>query len=197
MDAIKRIVLLGDKSVGKTCFLLSYITNIFPEDYQPTVCDYFNKSMTLDAKKVDLGFWDTEFGYSFDDLRPIVYPNTDCFIICFSVVDPNSLENIKSKWIPEMRGFCKFAPFILVGTKIDLREDVKIIEKLSQKELTPISYEMGKQFANEMGASDYFEISAKLNIGLNELVNKVAEVSTLDDKIINNNVISKKQCCLF
>jgi GTPase SAR1 family protein len=32
----------------------------------------------------------------------MAYPNTDVFILCFSVVDPDSYSNILSKWIPEL-----------------------------------------------------------------------------------------------
>jgi GTPase SAR1 family protein len=32
----------------------------------------------------------------------MAYPNTDVFILCFSVVDPDSYSNILGKWIPEL-----------------------------------------------------------------------------------------------
>jgi Ras-related C3 botulinum toxin substrate 1 len=34
-------------------------------------------------------------------LRPLSYPQTDIFLVCFSVVSPASFENIKTKWLPE------------------------------------------------------------------------------------------------
>ena len=39
----------------------------------------------------------------YDRLRPLSYPQTDVFLVCFSVESPTSLENVKHKWIPEIR----------------------------------------------------------------------------------------------
>ena len=32
-----------------------------------------------------------------DQLRPLYYPQTDVFLVCFSVVSPGSFENVKEK----------------------------------------------------------------------------------------------------
>jgi len=51
------------------------------------------------------------------------------FLVCFSVVNPNSYDNVTSKWVPELRLHCAEAPIILVGTKIDLRNDSDVLKK--------------------------------------------------------------------
>lgn len=33
----------------------------------------------------------------YDRLRPLSYPQTDVFLICFSLVSPPSFENVKTK----------------------------------------------------------------------------------------------------
>ena len=33
----------------------------------------------------------------YDRLRPLSYPQTDVFLVCFSVVNPSSFENVKEK----------------------------------------------------------------------------------------------------
>ena len=35
----------------------------------------------------------------YDRLRPLSYPQTDVFLVCFSVVSPASFENVKEKVI--------------------------------------------------------------------------------------------------
>lgn len=35
----------------------------------------------------------------YDRLRPLSYPQTDVFLVCFSVVSPSSFENVKEKVI--------------------------------------------------------------------------------------------------
>merc|ERR1739844_709663 len=76
----------------------------------------------------------------YDRLRPLSYPQTDVFLICFSLVNPASFENVRAKWYPEVRHHCPQVPIILVGTKLDLREDKETIDKLKEKRLAPITY---------------------------------------------------------
>jgi len=40
-------------------------------------------------------------------LRPLSYPQTDVFLLCFSIVSPPSFENIRTKWWPEIQHHCK------------------------------------------------------------------------------------------
>ncbi len=62
--------------------------------------------------------------------RPLSYAQTDVFLICFSIVNPISFENVRTKWYPEVKFFCPNTPIILVGTKLDLREDGRVLERL-------------------------------------------------------------------
>ena len=71
--------------------------------------------MVCDRVPVSLGLWDTAAQEDFDRLRPLSYPQTDVFLICFSVVSPSSFENVTSKWCPEIKHHCADAPILLVG----------------------------------------------------------------------------------
>ena len=64
----------------------------------------------------------------------------DVFLLCFSLVNPASFENARAKWCPELRHHRPNVPILLVGTKLDLREDRETIEKLEEKRLAPITY---------------------------------------------------------
>ena len=67
---------------------------------------------------------------------------------------------ILSKWHPEISHHCPNTPVILVGTKLDLRDDKETIEKLKQRRVAPISYSQGLEMMNEIGAVKYLECSA-------------------------------------
>jgi Ras-related C3 botulinum toxin substrate 1 len=97
--------------------------------------------MIVDGRSVKLGLWDTAGSEEYDRLRPLAYPQTDVFLICFSLVDPKSFENVREKWYKEIRHHCPTTPIILVGTKMDLRDDRSTLEKLLEMEMGPISQE--------------------------------------------------------
>lgn len=71
--------------------------------------------MQVDGIQVSLGLWDTAGQEDYDRLRPLSYPQTDVFLICFSIASPSSFENVTSKWYPEIKHHCPDAPIILVG----------------------------------------------------------------------------------
>jgi Ras-related C3 botulinum toxin substrate 1 len=93
-----------------------------------------------DGKTYTLELWDTAGQQDYDRLRPLSYPGTDIFLICFSLVGPKSFENVRAKWYPEVRHHCPKVPIILVGTKLDLREDKEFVEKMREKKLEPIKH---------------------------------------------------------
>lgn len=64
------------------------------------------------------------------------------------------------QWVPEITHHCPRTPFLLVGTQIDLRDDVATIEKLAKNKQKPISAEQGEKLAKELKAVKYVECSA-------------------------------------
>lgn len=193
MEHVK-LVFLGDGTVGKTCFLISYFENRFPDDYVPTVFDNRLTKQEIDGKFVEVGYWDYAGREDSDRLRPLMYPGTSCFLLFFSLVCPDSLENIKTKWVPEIQHHCPTTPFILVGSKLDLRENQEMVEKLNKKGLKPVTYETGLEFAKEIGAQYYVETSALNQIGLREAVTKAIHCTT---STLEKTQQKKRTMCLL
>ena len=114
----------------------------------------------VDGKPISLGLWDTAGQEDYDRLRPLSYPQTDVFLICFSIVSPPSFDNVKAKWFLEIEHHAPNVPIILVGTKLDLREDKATMDSLRQKRMEPVSYEQALQVSKEIRAHKYLECSA-------------------------------------
>lgn len=89
MNTVK-CVIVGDGAVGKTCVLHSYITRTIPADYIPTVFDNHTVSVMSFNRPYSLSLWDTAGQEDYDRLRPLSYPGTDVFLICFSIDSPES-----------------------------------------------------------------------------------------------------------
>ena len=128
-------------------------------------------------------------------LRPLSYPQTDVFLICFAVVSPSSYDNINQRWLPEIKvnGFLPKnisvlilsrqhhnpdTPIILVGLKIDLREDKTTLAELSEKGVKPISTAEGQAIGKEIGAYRYLECSALTQKGLKEVFDEAVSIAT-------------------
>lgn len=54
-----------------------------------------------------------------EQLRPLSYPMTDVFLICLSVVNPASFQNVKEEWVScEPKEYAPNVPFLLIGTQV-------------------------------------------------------------------------------
>ena len=137
----KKLVIVGDGACGKTCLLIVFSKDQFPEVYVPTVFENYVADIEVDGKQVrtkllslsgrsfhillyvkksfqvELALWDTAGQEDYDRLRPLSYPDTDVILMCFSIDSPDSLDNIPEKWTPEVKHFCPNVPIILVGNK--------------------------------------------------------------------------------
>ena len=110
----------------------------------------------------------------YDRLRPLSYPQTDVFLVCFSVTSPASFENVKEKWFPEVHHHCPGVPCLIVGTQIDLRDDPQVLEKLARQKQRPVTPDQGERLARELGAVKYVECSALTQKGLKNVFDEVS-----------------------
>lgn len=117
-----KLTAVGDGTVGKTCMLITCrcavpparpsctrvpdgsrcphtdTTNTFPQDYTPTMFDSYETDVNVNGVKTHVILTDTAGQEDFDQLRPLSYNSTDCFILCFSVASHPSFENITQRW---------------------------------------------------------------------------------------------------
>jgi len=162
----KKLVIVGDGACGKTCLLIVFSKDEFPEVYVPTVFENYVADIEVDNRQVELALWDTAGQEDYDRLRPLSYPDTDVILMCFSIDQPDSLENIPEKWVPEVKHFCPNVPIVLVGNKKDLRNDDYTIRDLQRNKQSPVTFNEGEQMASRIGAKAYLECSALTKDGV-------------------------------
>lgn len=153
-----KIVVVGDGGCGKTCMLVSYAQQKFPEIYVPTIFEnYVTSVQSPNGKVIDVALWDTAGQEEYDRLRPLSYPDSDVILICFAVDNLVSLQNVKDMWYPEVNHFCPGIPVILVGTKSDLGIN--------------FDPDLPVQLATEINAIGYIQCSAKTMFNVKTVFN--------------------------
>jgi len=173
----KKLVVVGDGECGKTCLLIVFSKDEFPEVYVPTVFETYVADIEVDGTQVELALWDTAGQEDYDRLRPLSYPDTDVILMCFGIDNPDSFENIFEKWVPEVNHFCPNVPVVLVGNKKDLRHDKAVHEELEKRKLKPVSTDEARMLAERMKAYTYLECSAKTREGVREIFDTAARAS--------------------
>ncbi|ESO82046.1 hypothetical protein LOTGIDRAFT_223513 [Lottia gigantea] len=187
-DSIVRskIVVVGDCNCGKTSLIQRYVKDSFNEVYTPTGFDTFSTTYNVsETYKIQITIWDTSGDAGYDRVRPLSYSEADLVMVCFSVTDMESLENVVSKWLPEVREYCPKQPIMLVGCKTDLRNELKS-KPVSSTSSSPqlVSYDQGLKTAKHIGALVYSETSAKTSA---KSVSDVLEVAALSSAGTKSN----------
>ena len=128
-----------------------------------------------------------------DRLRPLSYPGTDIFLVCFSVNSPTTFDNVSKKWWQEIQHHAPGVPFILIGTKIDLRNDPKTISELEAKKQSPITKAQGDALCAELKGIKYMECSALTQEGLKQVFDEAIRCVLM----AHNAAQNKKSKCLI
>ena len=185
-----KILLLGDSTVGKTCFLLRYTDDTFLDLHMATIgLDYRLKTMILDDQKmVKVQLWDTAGQDKFRAITRNYYKGARGIILIYDVTNIKSYENIKKQINEIKEEISENITIVLIGNKIDNENQRKI------------SKEQGEKLANDYNVT-FFETSAKTGQGINEsvfyLVQKIVENDPELKKRGKNLKIKnkKKSCC--
>ncbi|KAF8070376.1 ras family-domain-containing protein [Lyophyllum atratum] len=159
--------------VGKHRCYVQFALGEFPKEYV-SVFDNYVAEIRLDEKPVQLALWDTAGQEEYERLRPMSYSKSHVILIAFALDTPDSLENVTTKWIEEVRSICgPSIPVLLVGCKADLRPQT----------ITPdtpwVTREQGERVAQIIGARAYKECSALKIEGVDDVFETATRASML------------------
>ena len=154
---VVKIIIIGNQSVGKTNIVTRYVKGEFSEDYMITIgMDFLTCNLKSDDKIFKLRLWDTAGSEKFRSITKGYYSNTCCALIVYDITNQNSFDSVK-QWIEDVKNYAdKDTHLVLVGNKIDLKDQRKI------------SKEDGQNLATQNGM-DFYESSALTGENINNI----------------------------
>jgi len=142
-EMIFKIIVIGDPAVGKTSLLTNFCGEKFNYEYVPTVGVNITKEpvtikddMGKDTK-INLMVWDIAGQPQFYMLHRPYFNGADGMMLVYDLTRSSSFSNINNWFSTAVKYGLSGIPRILIGNKIDLNEERKIIlpmaEHLSEK----------------------------------------------------------------
>ncbi|MFX0003260.1 MAG: Rab family GTPase [Candidatus Hodarchaeota archaeon] len=153
-----KVLLTGAAAVGKTSLVQRFIKNRFQANYKLTVgVDILTKDVEFRPGEIaTLSIWDIGGQQRFEFIRSTFYKGAAGTLLVFDLTREQTYTEIR-KWLTEIRQFAGDIPFVLIGNKADLMEDVGVV----------IDRDEARSFAENEG-SIYIETSAKTGVNVDE-----------------------------
>lgn len=190
-----KVVAVGERRSGKTHLLFTLTERKPIRNFSEII--YSFKSISVrnsDGKELEIAFFSTDDREDFDSFSPILYPETDLILACYSVVNPDSFWSIPDRWIPEVRLYLPKVPIILVGCCKELRNDPRTLQRLRERAQEPVLYEDGRQMANSIGAVGYLECSPTTADGIPELLEAISREAL---RFIEKKMKGRRSSCVI
>ena len=209
-DYLLKYIIIGNSGVGKSNITIRFLYGKFEGNYIPTIgAEYGAKNIIIDNKAYRIQIWDTAGQENFRSITRTYYNNCSCAFIIYDITNAKSFEDVQS-WVNDCKKNTKNSLlFVLIGNKIDLKEQ------------RVISYEEGEKYANEKGML-FFEVSAlsgqnievcfveslkniseRITKGLYDLSNPNCGIKLgyninkiIENRKKENDLEYKKKCCL-
>ncbi len=159
-----KILVIGEGAVGKTSIATRYTRGAFKESHLMTLgANFMLKDIKLtDGEKVRLSIWDTAGQERFRKVVETYYKGASGTILTFDLTNKKSFEEL-DYWKNTSNDKVKEMKYVMVGNKLDLEDNREVPTELAQNK------------ADEWGIP-YFEASAKTNININEIFDKMTEL---------------------
>ena len=187
------IIVVGDTTVGKTCFYRRWLKNDFQDNFLSTIgIDKQIKAVKVGDEECKITLWDTAGQDRFKSLPKKYYQNADGIFLLFDINNKETFDNVAT-WMNEINSCSNESEttIFLIGNKVDL--DKRCISKID-----------AENEANKYKIK-YFEVSCKLNMNIVEVMshmiyecyckfNKIEKKNNKSTQIKKSKSI-KRRCC--
>ncbi len=125
-DFIKRkILLLGDASVGKTSLIRRFVVDKFSDDYITTIGTKVTKKdlrLEFGNRTVDLSLmiWDVLGQKGYKGIQESAFRGARGVLLVYDLTRPETRQSLGDYWVPRVRAVAGSVPMLIVGNKVDL-----------------------------------------------------------------------------
>lgn len=178
----RKIVIVGDQGVGKTCILQRLIENKFSATSLPTIGTSTQTYVipTSSGKPVTLAIWDTAGQEQYHALSQVYFRDSQAAIIVYDATKPDALERVLA-WIRKYHDVVHSGFVAIAGNKSDLIKDLaeaqarcREIESEAKAEVALVSALTGD------GILQLFKYVAE-NVGSPIYAQRIPEINTRDE----------------
>jgi small GTP-binding protein len=165
--------MIGEATVGKSTIKERYLGIEFRPAYLQTVgADFTTKNQVIkENQSINIQIWDLAGQQGFSNIREAFYKGSDGAVLVFDVTNPKTLDNI-GYWIKEVKKNLNLPiPMILVGNKIDLRENNP--NSVTEQKGFQYAEDFSKFFETKM---DYIESSAKTGENIDSIFFSISKL---------------------
>ena len=171
-EMIFKIIVIGDPAVGKTSLLRSFCAEGFEFEYIPTVgVNITKQKVTIKndmGKETDvhLMVWDIAGQPQFYMLHRPYFNGADGMMLVYDTTRSSSFSNVNNWFSTSVKYGLSGIPRILIGNKIDLKDDRKIIKPMAEH----LSQKINAQF---------YETSALTGENVDSIFQKMAKLAAI------------------
>jgi len=192
-DILYKILLLGDWSVGKTCFLMRYTDNTFTDIHLSTIgIDYKLKNVTLEnGETIKVQIWDTAGQDRYKSITKSYIKGAHGIILIYDVTKRRTFEGIQN-WVKQIK------------EQVSSRVCVALVaNKIDEKEKREVTEQEGIRLGKDIGYH-FYEASAKESINIDECFDNLIKQININyanisgnsgAKLDNNKKNDSKGCC--
>ena len=165
-------MLLGDSSVGKTSLIRRYVIDEFHDSYIETIGTKISKKeieleVNNNAFSLSLQIWDVLGQKAYSAVQSRAFVGMDGALLVADTTRSETLESLKSYWIPTLKRVVPVAPLVFLGNKSDLAEDAQF----SLDDLVEFSSEQ-----SQSDSENTFLTSAKTGVNVERAFITIAEL---------------------
>ena len=155
-----KVLIAGDKAVGKTTLIRRYVDGLFLDDTQATIgVDFSLKNMVSEDLNYVLQIWDIAGEEKFRSILPNYLIGTHVVILAFNT--KKELDNL-ANWLEAFTYYLNDCPFFLISTKSDLG--------------VLVSKNAIDDFVTNNNFEEYFETSSKSSKNVAKVFNAVGNL---------------------